>query len=269
MSFVNLQIWAVINLSQDSFYPESRVDSFHFVNKCLQALDDGADVLDIGAESSRPFSDPISADTEWERLRKPLGDLKKQIGDAEFFKRVSVDTYKPLTAKKALDSGVGCINDIRGGENSDLLKAVAEYKAGIVLMHSNGEPKTMQENPYYSDVVTEVIGFLKIRTESAISAGILPEKIIWDCGIGFGKNLEHNLELIKSIKELKKNFPQLMYGISRKSFIGKLLNISDVELRRDPTMIFHTYLATYGASFLRVHDVKETVMIREILKHLT
>jgi dihydropteroate synthase len=264
----NFKIWAVINLTPDSFYAASRVEPGNFVDRCVECLAQGADALDIGAESTRPYSDSISPDEEWKRLKQPLNDLKNEIGRTEFFRRISIDTYKPETARKALETGVGYINDVRGGENPQLLKDVAEYNAGIVLMHSRGNPKEMQINPRYDNVIEDVTGFLQSRTKTAIDNGIAPENIIWDCGIGFGKTPDHNLQLINSVDVFKKFGRRLLYGISRKSFIDKMLNLPDVELRRDPTMIIHTILAMRGVDILRVHDVKETVMIRDILKHL-
>ena len=268
MKSTAFKIWAVINLTPDSFYPGSRVDSKKFVDRCLEALSEGADVLDIGAESTRPYSEPITAEVEWERIHQPLQDLKSQIGEMEYFKRVSIDTYKPETARRVLETGVGYINDIRGGQSVALLQAVAEFKAGIVLMHSQGPPETMQRNPLYDDVVQDVSSFLQSQSVLAVKYGIVPENIIWDCGIGFGKKLEHNLKLIQSLNRFQEKGYRIMYGISRKSFIDKLLDIPEVEMRRDPTMIIHTYLAMHGVDILRVHDVKETVMIRNILMHL-
>lgn len=268
MSLPKPSVWAVLNLTPDSFYTGSRVKSDEFVEKCIKCLNEGADVLDIGAESTRPFSNSISAEEEWTRLNQPLCDLKLSIGESEFFKRISIDTYKHETANKVLEMGVGCINDIRGGENVQLLKTVSEYNARIVLMHSKGSPKEMQIEPKYNDVVHEVLDFLKSRTDLALQQGILKTNIIWDCGIGFGKTLDHNLQLINNVETFNKDGFALMYAISRKSFIDKLLDIPQVELRRDPTMIIHTILAMHQVDILRVHDVAETVMIRNILKHI-
>lgn len=268
MKTSGFQIWAVLNLTPDSFYPGSRVDSGDFVKRCLQCLSDGADVLDIGAESTRPFSDPVSAEEEWHRLNQPLSDLKTEIGADEFRRRVSIDTYKGGTARKALELGAGIINDVGGGQSPELLQAVAEYKAGIVLMHCRGNPKEMQVNPVYDDVVGEVLAFLQDRTAAALEHGIAPQNIIWDCGIGFGKTLDHNLALLNSVGRFQEAGYRLLYGISRKSFIDKMLNLPDVALRRDPSMILHTILAAKGVDILRVHDVAETAMIREILKYV-
>ncbi len=254
-----------MNLTPDSFYPGSRIDAGNFVARALQYLKDGAGVLDIGAESSRPGSDPVSAEDEWNRLHGPLISLKDHLGPERFKQVVSIDTYKGETAQKALEMGVGIINDISGGADEELLKAVAGYEAQLVLMHSKGSPKTMQDNPQYEDVVEEVLGFLNERSEKALSAGVKKENIIWDYGIGFGKTLEHNLALLNAGERFRANGFRLLAGVSRKSFIGKLLAIDDVERRKDPTMIIHTYLALRGVDILRVHDVAETAMIRKIV----
>jgi len=264
----DFKIWAIINLTPDSFFPQSRVESAQFVERCVECLSQGADILDIGAESSRPFSDNISEAEEWNRLNTPLNDLKKEIGANEFSRRISIDTYKPQTAQKVLELGVRYINDIRGGENPDLLRLVAAFEANIVLMHSQGNPKEMQINPVYGNVVQEVESFLKLRSQLALELGIRQKNIIWDTGIGFGKNLDHNLQLIKNASEFKKSGYPLLYGISRKSFIDKLLNIPQVELRGNASLVIHTFLALQNVDILRVHDVPETVMIRKIINQL-
>jgi len=263
-----LHIWAVLNLTPDSFFQKSRTGEHDFVERSLQALQTGADVIDVGAESSRPSSQEISHEEEWTRLQ-PLLALKKEIGSQKFKQCISLDTYKPETAKKALELGAGIINDIRAGESDELVNAVATHKAKIVLMHAQGRPKNMQDNPDYDNVVNEVLSFLKERTAKCIDAGILPENIIWDPGIGFGKTLEHNLTLLKNVSLFLKESHKLMLGISRKSFIGKLLKVEDMEQRLGPTIAFHTYLALQGVDILRVHDVESALQVKKITKELT
>lgn len=265
---MSFQIWAAMNLTPDSFYPESRVNSREFVERALGFLADGADVLDIGAESSRPYSEPVSEEEEWHRLQMPLEALKAELGELEFKKKISIDTYKPAIARKALEMGAGYINDIQGAQEAGMLGAVSEFKPGYVIMHSQGKPKTMQDDPQYADIVSDVLSFLKDQTQKALNAGVLKENIIWDFGIGFGKTLEHNLMLLKNVSLFRKEGFPLMAGISRKSFMDKLLNIPDVALRRDPTMIMHTYLALQQVDILRVHDVSDTRMIRDIVNSL-
>ena len=262
-----LKIWAVLNLTPDSFFPTSRANSENFVKRSLDALDSGAAILDVGAESSRPSAVEISNEEEWNRLH-PLLNLKKEIGDQKFSECVSVDTYKPEIAEKALEIGVKIINDIRGGESDELVNSVAKHNAKIVLMHAKGRPQNMQNNPSYIDVVNEVLTFLKQRTEKCIKAGIPPQNIIWDPGIGFGKTLEHNMDLLKNISSFITEPYKLMIGVSRKSFIAKLLGIDDINKRLGPTIAVHTYLALQGVDILRVHDVESAVHVKKITQEL-
>lgn len=259
------KIWAILNLTPDSFFAGSRTGPEEFIRRALSYLEMGADVLDVGAESTRPYSDPVSAEEEWGRLEKPLLALKQALGPLRFRTAVSIDTYKGEIAEKALEMGAGTINDVGAGGDPRLLKAVAQHGAKLVLMHSAGPPKTMQDDPKYQDVTREAVAFLNRRTASAVEAGVEPQNIIWDPGIGFGKTLDHNLTLIKNIGALKQGKYPLMYGVSRKSFLGKLLDIDDVEGRKDPTIVVHTYLALREVDILRVHDIAETVMIRKII----
>jgi len=263
-----LQIWAVINLTPDSFFKNSRINKRKFLTTALNAIENGADVLDIGAESSRPFSRPLPWEEEWDRLKQPLAELKSAIGENEFLKRVSVDTYKYETAKNVLDLGAGFINDIRGGEDERILDLIKKYQRKIVIMHSKGTPENMQINPQYKDVVKEVLDFLRARAKIAINLGIKKENIILDYGIGFGKTVEQNIRLLKNTKLFKKEGFTLLAGVSRKSFIGKILNIESAEERGFPSGILHTYLTIQGIDILRVHDIKETAQIRSLLSLL-
>ncbi|MDH5717793.1 MAG: dihydropteroate synthase [Spirochaetia bacterium] len=263
-----MQVWAILNLTSDSFYEKSRVKENKFIDFALKCINEGADVLDIGAESSRPFSKPVTWEEEWQRLEKPLKLLKKELGEQTFEKIISVDTYKPETARRTLDMGIKIINDIKGGQNLKMLNLVSSYQAKIVIMHSKGTPENMQIKPEYSDVTNEVLIFLKKQTKAAISAGINKENIIWDYGVGFGKTTSHNLSLIKNTSVFKKEGFLLLTGISRKSFIGEILNLPNPEARGFASGIIHTYLALQGVDILRVHDVKETVQIRTLLSSL-
>lgn len=263
-----MKIWAIVNITPDSFYNKSRVDSRTFLSQCQKFLEEGADVLDIGAESTRPQSNPVSAEEEWLRLNQSLSELKKFLGTDLFSKIVSIDTYKLETAKKALEMGVRIINDVSGGRDMNLLKTIAEFNSKIVLMHSIKTPKIMQEDPQYSNVVTEVYNFLSTQSTLAETVGVSRQNIIWDFGIGFGKTLGHNLKLLSNIEFFKKSGYPLMAGVSRKSFIGNLLNIPNVDMRHDPTLVFHTYLACKHIDILRVHDVSDTSMIRKIFQSL-
>ncbi len=266
---MSFQIWAVLNLTPDSFYQGSIVSKEDFLHRASQFLEMGADVLDIGAESSRPFSKPISWEEEWNRLYAPLNDLKKILGKDDFFNKVSVDTYKPEITKKCLQMGVGIINDISGLKNNKMLDLISDFSARVVIMHSKGTPKNMQINPIYTDVVSEVLEFLHDRSKNAIQKGVLAKNIIWDYGIGFGKTVEHNLELLKNSYKFKRDGYSLMAGISRKSFIGKILGLTDTDQRGPASLILNTYLVLkQWVDILRVHDVKEIVQMRTLLKEL-
>ena len=259
-----MEVWGVLNLSPDSFLPSSRVHIENIVERAEEFLEKGAKKLDIGAESTRPFSSPLTPEEELRRLEPALEKLLKKIPHSY----ISVDTYKPLVAKKVLSMGISTINDISGGRNPQMLSTVASYQASFVIMHMQTFPFIMQINPVYEDIVEEVLSYLRTYTEKAIEAGIPKEKIIWDYGIGFGKTTQENIELLKNTSIfLKDGFP-LMVGVSRKSFIGRLLGIPDPEKRKIPTLALHAYLMEKGVSILRVHDVEETVQIQRMLAWL-
>ena len=259
-----MKIWGIINITPDSFVPESRKSGSDAVHYAEEMLSHGADVVDLGAESSRPFSTPLPADEEWSRLEPPLKALRKSLGDSIFSTQVSVDTWKPEIAQKCLDLGVGIINDIRAGQTGEMLELISRYKSTIVLMHSQGTPETMQVDPRYDNVTREVFNFLNERSNEALKHGISKDHIIWDFGIGFGKTTEHNLELLQNIDHFCQGPYPIMAGVSRKSFIGKLLGLPDPKDRKEATMILHTYLALHRVSILRVHDIEETVLVRKL-----
>jgi len=258
-------LMGIINLTPDSFSGDGllntpeRTDSLEKIifEKAEQMVKDGADIIDIGAESSRPGAKPISEKEEIKRVSLCLKLLVKK-----FKIPISVDTYKPKVAKVGLDLGASIINDITGLKEAKMRKIIAEYKAAAVIMHMKGMPRTMQANPQYHSLVGEVISFLSSAVDSAVKDGICPESIIVDPGIGFGKTLEHNLTILKNIKEFKVLGKPILLGVSRKSFIGKILNVNPEE------RIFGTSAAAAmaikdGVNILRVHDVKE---IRQVTK---
>ena len=265
---MSFQIWSVINLTPDSFYKSSRFTDKNFLSFAENSLREGADVLDIGAESSRPFSEQISLHEEWLRLEKPLKELKKAIGEVDFSHRVSIDTWKPEIAQRCLDMGVMTINDITGLKSDKMRRLISEYEAKVIIMHSRGKPKTMQKNISYRDVTFEIQNFLEKQTLKALKKGIDPKKIIWDYGIGFGKEVQHNLELLKNTKKFKEKGYPIMVGLSRKSFIGKILNLENPEQRGSASLSLYTFLALEGVDILRVHDVQETCQMRTLLQNL-
>ena len=259
------QIWGIINLTPDSFFADSRTSHQFIREKIMKMLQEGADKIDIGAESSRPNAKSISDIEEWNRLYKSLLVIKNEFGQRFLEEKISIDSYKLSTIQKVLDMGIRTINDITGGENDKILKAIATYKAEIVIMHSQGRPINMQNNPQYQDVVLEISQFLECRIQKARQYGII--NVITDVGIGFGKTHEHNFTLLKNIKTFI-NQNKSLIGISRKSFIGKITGEELPENRLLGTHSLHTYLAIQGINIIRTHDVKELNEIRKIVAYL-
>jgi dihydropteroate synthase len=243
-------LMGVVNVTPDSFSDGGLfLDPAAAVEHARRLAADGADILDVGAESSRPGSDPVSEEEEWARLEPVLRCLLREI-DAP----VSVDTYKPQTARRALEAGAHMINDITGLSDPAMVEAVARYGAPIVIMHMKGRPKTMQKNVHYRDVVQEVKSFLTTQAGVAARAGI--RQVIVDPGIGFGKNMEHNLELLRRLGELAALPYPLLVGPSRKSFLGTLTGAAVAD-RLGGTMSAVTAAVLGGADIVRVHEVKE------------
>lgn len=254
----------VINATNDSFYEASRKSTLQEIIALAEKMvDEGADILDIGAESSRPDSWPIPEETEIEQLKEIIPELTKR-----FPVPVSVDTYKPKVAECVLDQGASIINDITGLKNStETASIAARFDAGMVLMHMQGNPQTMQENPIYEDLMLEIKRFLKESADKAVQAGINPEKIALDPGIGFGKTVEHNLKIIRELEAFQTlNYPMVL-GVSRKSFIGKILDLS-VEERLEGSLAAAVIGLQNGARIFRVHDVKETVRAIRVAENI-
>jgi dihydropteroate synthase len=214
---------------------------------------EGADVLDIGAESSRPGSVPLSEQEELNRLLPIVKKLAESVNIP-----ISVDTYKPAVAHEVLQAGANIINDITGLQKfPDMAKTIARFQAGAILMHMQGTPQTMQDNPQYVDLLTEISAFLNQSIAIAVSAGIDPEKIAIDPGIGFGKTDSHNLLILKNLSRLKELGKPVLLGISRKSLIGNILNLP-VEERLEGSLSAAVFGVMQGASIIRTHDVQAT-----------
>jgi dihydropteroate synthase len=257
-------IMGIINLSPDSFYsrsiPLSISDIFNLAKKMIQ---EGVHILDVGAETTRPGSKGISVKLELERLLPVITKLTK-----EFDIPISVDTYKPEVASVVLQEGVSVINDISGlGAGYKMANVIARHKAGVVLMHMKGTPETMQKKPYYKDVCAEVLNFLSSRIMLAEEAGIDFESIAIDPGIGFGKTLTHNVDLITKLDQLKVLGKQILLGVSRKSFIGDILNLEPAE-RLEGSIAAGIVGVINGANILRVHDVGSTMRAVRVVKAL-
>ncbi len=252
------RIMGILNVTPDSFSDGGKFISVESaVEHARSMVKEGADIIDVGGESSRPFSSPVSEEEEMRRILpviEELSDLKVPI---------SVDTYKPKVAEEALKRGASIVNDIFGLRKEGMADVVRDYDAAVVIMHMKGEPKNMQMNPSYDDTIGEIMGFFRERVEFALSKGIEKDKIILDPGIGFGKRVEDNLMLIKSLESFRcLGYPILM-GTSRKSFIGKILDL-DVNERLEGTIATNVISLLHGASIFRVHDVKENLRALKI-----
>ncbi len=248
-------VMGIINLNHDSFFGDSRKTNLEETLELAEKMvDDGADIIDIGAESSRPGSKPISEELEIDRLKTVISEIVKR-----FPVLISVDTYKPKVAEFVLKEGASIINDITGlRKSSEIAFITAKYDAGIILMHMQGNPQTMQKNPNYQDLIFEISKFLKDSADKAVKAGVSPTKISLDPGIGFGKTLEHNLKIIRELDKFETLKYPITLGVSRKSFIGKILDLP-VEERLEGSLAVAVLGLQKGAKVFRVHDVKETI----------
>lgn len=242
----------IINLSPDSFYQKSRSGSEKdAVLLAERHIEEGAEILDIGAESSRPGSTPISEELEWQRLIPVVSEICKW-----FDVPVSVDTYKPRVAERVLEAGATLINDITGLQKTpEMAKIIAQNKAGVILMHMLGTPETMQDRPCYENVIQDIKIFLNKSINLAENAGI--RSIVIDPGIGFGKTQAHNLELIRRLGEFQELGKPILLGVSRKSFIGGVLKLP-VEERLEGSLAATVIGVLNGATLIRTHDVRAT-----------
>jgi dihydropteroate synthase len=244
----------VVNVTPDSFSDGGlHLDPGAAVARGLQLAEEGADVLDVGGESTRPGAEPVSADDEVARAVPVIERLVAELPDMP----VSVDTRKPDVARAALDAGASIVNDVGAGTVPGMFEVVSTAGAGMVLMHMKGEPQTMQIDPVYDDVVAEVTEFLRERLEAAIFAGIPQEHLCADPGIGFGKNLEHNLALLRATRSMRQVLDTpLLIGPSRKGFIGSLTDTPEPADRLEGTAGAVAWCAAQGADLVRVHDVR-------------
>jgi dihydropteroate synthase len=249
-------VMGIVNVTPDSFSDGGMFASAEdAVAHGARLVDEGADLVDVGGESTRPGSDPIEVDEELLRVVPVIEGLAKARPGTP----LSVDTRKPEVASAALDAGASVVNDIAGGRNGALLETVSRTGAGVVLMHMLGEPKTMQDDPRYDEVVAEVHEFLRERIEAAVFAGIPEERICIDPGIGFGKTVDHNLALLRAVPALRMLGAAVMVGASRKGFIGTLTGVEDPAARLEGSLAVSVLSAAHGADLVRVHDVEATV----------
>ena len=246
----------VLNVTPDSFSDGGEFfDPDAAVERGVQIAAEGADIIDIGGESTRPGAEPILAEEELKRVIPVIDKLREKIDVP-----ISIDTAKSEVAGAALDAGASIINDVTAGRGDDkMLPLAATRNAALVLMHMQGEPRTMQKNPRYGDVVREVGDFFRQQYSRALECGVDPMRLAFDPGIGFGKTFEHNLALLNNLGPLRVQDRPLVVGVSRKSFLGKLIDSTEMSDRRAPTIALTSILRTRGADVLRVHDVKENV----------
>jgi len=263
VSFNLPKVMGILNVTPDSFSDGGKFYSENSaIDYALNMIDDGAAIIDIGGESTRPGSDAVSLKDELQRtipVIKKLVELRKDL-------IISIDTTKSEVARQALDSGASIVNDISGLTSDEkIIDVVKSYDAGIVIMHIKGNPKTMQENPLYLDVVKEVKDFLFQQSNKAKQNGI--DKIIIDPGIGFGKRVEDNFELIKRLEEFQSiGFP-VMIGLSRKSFLGKTLDLN-INERDIATVILETASVLKSVRIIRTHNVKYCTQMVKLVSHI-
>jgi len=248
----------VINVTPDSFSDGGRfLLPEAAVRQGIRLVEEGADILDIGGESSRPGSEPVGAAEELDRVAPVVERLSREV-DA----RLSIDTCKPEVARECLGLGAAIVNDITGLENPEMARVAAEQEAGVVVMHMRGRPKTMQRDVSYDDVVGEVRTFLDERAKRARAAGI--EEVIVDPGIGFGKTAAHNFELLRRLDEIASLGLPVLVGPSRKSFLGSLRSQLPPSERLEGTLAAVAIAVMHGASIVRVHDVAAVKRVVEV-----
>ena len=246
-------LMGILNVTPDSFSDGGQFQlGENAIARALQMEADGADIIDIGGESTRPGAEPVMLEEELRRTIPVIRGLATRVRIP-----ISIDTTKAEVARQALEAGAEIVNDISGLTfDPDMLEVCRLHDAGICLMHIQGTPQTMQQNPTYIDVVQEVIDFLQRQVDRCLMAGILPERMCVDPGIGFGKTAEHNLQLLKSVSHLQRDLQRpVLIGHSRKRFLSKILGHS-VEERESGTIGVSIALAEQGVDILRIHDVR-------------
>ncbi len=263
INFDQAKIIGILNVSDDSFYDGGK---FNSIEKALSHVDkminDGADIIDLGGVSSKPGSKIINGNTELKIVSKYIDELSAQFNKIVF----SIDTYNSNVAEYALNKGFSIINDISAGRyDNKLLDVVKDYSAGYVLMHMKGDPQNMQNNIKYDNTIPEIFSFFKERLMDLEKINI--NNIIIDPGFGFGKNINHNYELLKELKEFKKFNKPILVGVSRKSMIYNIIKSSPSK-SLNGTSILNTFSIINGANMLRVHDVKEAKECVELLNEL-
>lgn len=258
------QVMGIVNVTPDSFSDGGQyTQTESAVAHALKLIEDGAAVLDIGGESTRPNATPVPLEEELQRVIPVIETLVSKNIPVP----ISIDTYKPAVMRAAIAAGASIINDVRALQEEGALKAAAETHAGVCLMHMQGTPQTMQDHPHYEDVVAEVKDFLRARRDVCLAAGIDQDRILLDPGFGFGKTRAHNIALAKSLAVLLDLDCPLLVGLSRKSVLGQVTG-NDVDARLYASVAAAVVSAMQGAHLLRVHDVKATVEALKVVAAL-
>lgn len=248
-------VMGILNITPDSFSDGGLYTSVEdAVKAALQMVKDGAQIIDIGGESTRPGSPEVKLEEELERTIPVIEALRKKWDGA-----ISIDTSKPEVAREALEAGANIVNDVTGLKDPEMVLVCRDSGAGVIVMHMQGNPRTMQAQPSYDNVVSEIQSFFRSQLEVLTIAGIRPESICFDPGIGFGKTVAHNLELIEGLPALEVEGRPLVVGLSRKSFIGKILESDSLEDREWPTVTLTAKCRRLGAKVHRVHQVRDNV----------
>lgn len=247
-------LMGILNVTPDSFSDGGRYfDKSIAVKRAYEMVEEGADIIDIGGESTRPGSEPVTLEEEISRTIPVIEALAKNIKVP-----ISIDTYKAEVAKRALNAGASIVNDISGLRfDPEMPKVVSQYKVPVIIMHIKGTPKNMQVNPIYEALIPEIMDYFRESIRLAVKSGIAEDKIIIDPGIGFGKTFDHNLEIIKNLREFILLEKPLLVGVSRKAFIGKILGDAPASERLEGTAAAVAISILNGANIIRVHDVKE------------
>ncbi|MEA3187955.1 MAG: dihydropteroate synthase [Chthoniobacter sp.] len=248
-------IMGVLNVTLDSFSDGGKFTTVESaVAHALEMEQQGADIIDVGGESTRPGAQPVSAQEEMQRVLPVIEALADRTRC-----EISVDTYKPEVAQAAILSGASIINDVSGLRDPRMIEVAGETGAGVIAMHMQGTPGDMQRDPHYGDVVAEIREFFRQTFARAVTSGLAPMSIAFDPGIGFGKTVAHNLTLLKNLAALRVEQRPLVVGVSRKSFIGRILDDMEMKARDWPTVALTSYACEHGANVIRVHEVKPNV----------
>jgi dihydropteroate synthase len=254
-------VMGILNITPDSFSDGGMyLDSNAALKRADKMIEEGVDIIDIGGESTRPGSETVSADEELKRITPIIEGIKK-ISDIA----ISIDTYKPEVMKEVIDMDIAMINDIYALQKPNAIDMIKKSNVGVCIMHMQGTPKTMQLNPTYKNVVSEVISFLEERANLIVNEGINKSRIILDPGFGFGKTLEHNIDLLQNIESFQSLNLPILVGLSRKSFIRKILN-GDHDDHLSGSISAAILSVLKGAKILRVHDIKETQSALKIIR---